>query len=357
MEEKNIWKKTIDIKFDVDKEILRRTSIFESKARFGVSQDKYEETIKKIEKEEKIVKKNEMEESKKNYKKDLIHSIRYLLFAKQILKKGKIYKYNSANKYFYKIMNIDQEKEKEISIFKNFAEIQNNLIQKINFLAGDSSQFFNLYSTDSYSADISLHRDWKNGFLEKIKCKKKNLFTQKKIYPKNFFFFQLQKLLNEENETSLSEMKEKYKFSVTRNEKFENLFMFSIYDCNFQFFGLFNSLQLEFSSLILDFNDSFNPVSIQLPPRHSPHYFQLGNFDENCFFDDVYEYINDFSCILYYYGGMWHLSSNYDANDPSNILGTFFFIFNYFFLIFNFFFKFCIILFLFDFHFYIFIFS
>eukprot|EP01130_Rhizamoeba_saxonica_P007080 TRINITY_DN2837_c0_g1_i1.p1 TRINITY_DN2837_c0_g1~~TRINITY_DN2837_c0_g1_i1.p1 ORF type:complete len:587 (+),score=109.18 TRINITY_DN2837_c0_g1_i1:197-1957(+) len=86
-EENVLYRHEDCLKFYLDKSVLRRTIGWEKKRRFkGASVKQKRKGLYKA-------------------KKDIIHSIRYVLFATQIMKEGKIVDFSAANEYYYTILN------------------------------------------------------------------------------------------------------------------------------------------------------------------------------------------------------------------------------------------------------------
>ncbi|ELR21560.1 uncharacterized protein ACA1_227100 [Acanthamoeba castellanii str. Neff] len=87
-------KEDLVVAFEVDEDVLRRTVMFASRQRFSIAQWHWESPAEIYRR-----------------KKDIVHAIRYLLFAHQILLHGKarptsfeITDYSAANEYYHRIM-------------------------------------------------------------------------------------------------------------------------------------------------------------------------------------------------------------------------------------------------------------
>eukprot|EP01130_Rhizamoeba_saxonica_P012754 TRINITY_DN5414_c0_g2_i3.p1 TRINITY_DN5414_c0_g2~~TRINITY_DN5414_c0_g2_i3.p1 ORF type:complete len:262 (+),score=57.25 TRINITY_DN5414_c0_g2_i3:234-1019(+) len=76
--------------FEVDPDVLRRSVGWESKSRYSRAKQTFAKDVYKA-------------------KKEIIHSIRYVLFAIQILKNGKIMDWECANEYYFEIMEKSED--------------------------------------------------------------------------------------------------------------------------------------------------------------------------------------------------------------------------------------------------------
>ena len=287
----HVWKETRKVDFKIDSTILKKTCIFESRIRFRVAKDKLNH-----------INKNKAGENEKTYRKDIVHSFRYVLFATQILEHGRIVNYGIANEIYSRVIS-----EETIDIHK-YQNLHSELIDNFKTVCGkEKLTFYNKFQTESISASISNNISWKRGDLRvlkelKVECQKKEKHALKIV-----------SILREG--TSLCEIQKKFLVFVSGHSVHKQLWMLSKLDCNLS--GSENEEEL--SSLILDCNNEWSPISLKVPPRHMQHVHT--NHREGLEIEFVQQFLDEFSLCLYFYGNEWQVSSDWFASKPTNPLG------------------------------------
>lgn len=121
--ETQIWKETTKYQFELDPEVLKRTVLWESRRRFGLA--KVSNLLVNFSLQStKCSRKNSIVERKiLSTVLGMLYShqspiFRYILFAIQILEKGRIYDFQTANEYYKEMFSV------QVNIF-GFSSVKN----------------------------------------------------------------------------------------------------------------------------------------------------------------------------------------------------------------------------------------
>ena len=132
-----VWQEKVELKLELDKDVLQRTSFAESKQRLNIAKTK------------------SLKGNRKTVAKECVHSLRYLLFAEQILKKGEIEDYSAANEYFSKIV-LDKSFLQKKENWKWLEEEQLRIIERVKQLANRTRDFTTKKSVELHLLRSSL---------------------------------------------------------------------------------------------------------------------------------------------------------------------------------------------------------
>eukprot|EP01087_Luapelamoeba_hula_P004196 TRINITY_DN14137_c0_g1_i1.p1 TRINITY_DN14137_c0_g1~~TRINITY_DN14137_c0_g1_i1.p1 ORF type:complete len:206 (-),score=27.84 TRINITY_DN14137_c0_g1_i1:360-977(-) len=157
------WQELVPFTHTIDPDVLYRTVLWESKRRFHIAYDKLRAlglTGEDIS-EQKMAKKTQLWTTASpadsaallySAKKDIIHSIRYLLFAQQMVSKQTIYDFGAANEIYYELMRAPAE-EIDWASYEQTVYLNNRLALLETFqlsLCRDPSVFHNLLETERF---------------------------------------------------------------------------------------------------------------------------------------------------------------------------------------------------------------